>query len=131
MKHTIPDDRYYTEDHEWAKRDDNMVTIGITSHAQDALGDVVYVDLPPVGRLFNARESFGTVESVKAVSDLFMPISGTIVEVNQKLIDDPQTVNHDPHGTGWMIKVKLKDDTEFDQLLDATHYEKLLKKSAH
>jgi glycine cleavage system H protein len=120
-----PGDRKYTKDHEWIRVAGDTAEIGITDYAQQQLGDVVYVDLPDVGRAITAGESFGSIESVKAVSELFAPTSGEVVEVNPALKDHPETVNSDPHAT-WMVKVKLSDPASVDGLLDSSQYEGLL-----
>ena len=112
----------YTEDHEWIKIDGDLATVGITTHAQDALGDVVFVDLPSVGSSFAQKEVAGVVESVKAAADVFMPISGEITEVNEALRDDPSLANSDPLGAGWFFKVKLSDKSQLDALLDEAAY---------
>ncbi len=119
-----PTELRYTKDHEWARvESDGVITIGITDHAQDALGDVVYVELPEEGETFDAEEKFGVVESVKTVSDLFAPIAGTIVAVNGELEDAPETVNSDPYGAGWMIRIEPADGSAVDALLDASAYD--------
>jgi glycine cleavage system H protein len=112
----------YTEDHEWLNVDGDQATVGITQHAQDALGDVVFVDLPEVGKHIDAKEIAGVVESVKAAADVYMPIDGEIIEVNQALADDPSLANSDPLGNGWFFKVKLSDATQMDALMDETAY---------
>ena len=118
----------YTADHEWINLEDHAAaTVGITLHAQDALGDVVFVDLPEIGRSFKKGEVAGVVESVKAAADLYMPVSGEIVEVNEALRADPSLANSDPLGTGWFFKVKIVDQAEFEQLLDAPAYDALVK----
>jgi len=122
----IPEDLRYSPDHEWVRLDGGKATIGITDYAQDALGDVVYVDLPAVGAEVVTGESFGEVESTKSVSDLFSPTNGTILEVNTDLEDNPETVNSDPYGQGWIIVVELADAGEMDQLLDAEGYGNLI-----
>jgi glycine cleavage system H protein len=116
-----PADRKYTRDHEWVRVADGQGRVGITDYAQQQLGDVVYVELPAVGRTFAQGEQFGAVESVKAVSDLYCPVSGEVVRVNDTLGEHPETINRDPHGT-WLIVVKLTDATELDALLDARDY---------
>ena len=121
-----PTDRKYTKEHEWITADGAM---GITEHAQDALGDIVFVDLPKVGTEVTAGKAFGTVESVKAVSDLFAPASGTVTEVNGELATAPEKVNKDAHGT-WMLKIKLKDPEELNALLSAADYEKFVSEEA-
>ncbi len=118
----------YTPDHEWINIEDHDAAIvGITHHAQDALGDVVFVDLPEVGKTLKKGEVAGVVESVKAAADLYMPVSGEVVEVNSALKDDPSLANSDPLGAGWFFKVKVADMAEFDQLMDPPAYDALLK----
>ena len=118
----------YTPDHEWINIEDHeAAVVGITHHAQDALGDVVFVELPDVGRSFRKGEVAGVVESVKAAADLYMPVSGEVVEVNTALKDDPSLANSDPLGQGWFFKVKVADMAEFDQLMDPPGYDALLK----
>lgn len=112
----------YTEDHEWLKLDGDTATVGITVHAQDALGDVVFVDLPEVGKVLAPRDVAGVVESVKAAADVYMPVSGEIVEVNEALRADPSLANSDPQGAGWFFKVRLSDASQLDALLDETAY---------
>lgn len=112
----------YTEDHEWLTIDDNIATVGITHHAQDALGDVVFVDLPEVGKTFEPKAVAGVVESVKAAADVYMPVSGEITEVNEALRADPSLANSDPLGSGWFFKVKLSHPAELDALMDETSY---------
>ena len=120
----------YTEDHEWVKTEaDGSVTVGITIHAQDALGDVVFVDLPAVGASFAAKDVAGVVESVKAAADVYMPVSGEITEVNEALRDDPALANTDPLGAGWFFKVKLSDAAQLDGLMDPAAYDELVKNS--
>jgi glycine cleavage system H protein len=114
----------YTEDHEWINVDGDIATVGITAHAQDALGDVVFVDLPSVGSNFAQKEVAGVVESVKAAADVYMPISGEVTEVNEALRDDPSLANSDPLGAGWFFKVKLADKGQLDALMDETSYTK-------
>ena len=112
----------YTPDHEWLNIDGDMATVGITHHAQDALGDVVFVDLPEVGKTFAAKEVAGVVESVKAAADVYMPVTGVITEVNEALRDDPSLANSDPLNAGWFFKVKLSNPSELDALMDETSY---------
>ncbi len=112
----------YTEDHEWLKIDGDTATVGITVHAQDALGDVVFVDLPAVGTTLAQKDIAGVVESVKAAVDVYMPVSGEIIEINQALKDDPSLANSDPLGTGWFFKVKLSDASQLDALMDEATY---------
>jgi glycine cleavage system H protein len=119
----IPDDLLYTEEHEYLKQiGDGLYQVGVTDYAQGELGDIVYVELPDVGDAFARMEVFGTVEAVKAVSDLYSPISGEVVEVNAALADDPALVNNDPYGKGWMIKLRVTKPEELDQLLGSTEY---------
>ena len=126
----VPENLHYSKDHEWVKIEGDTGTVGITDHAQHALGDVVYVELPKVGDSFAAHESFGSVESVKAVSELFCPVGGEVVEVNESLQDDPEKVNSDPYGGAWMIKLRVKDAGEVDKLLSAIEYEDFIKADA-
>jgi glycine cleavage system H protein len=123
----VPDNLHYSKDHEWVRVENNVAVIGITDHAQEQLGDVVYVELPKPGESFSAHESFGSVESVKAVSEIFTPVSGEIAEVNGSLTDEPEKVNKDPYGDGWMIKVKMSAAGEVDSLLTAAEYEDFTK----
>jgi len=122
----FPEDLKYTRDHEWARVKGNRVTVGITDFAQDQLGDVVYVELPDVGDMVKKGEAFGVVESTKAVSDLFAPVSGKVIEVNDPLTDAPETVNDDPYEEGWMIVVEAANPSEQSDLLDAAAYEKFV-----
>lgn len=124
-----PAEYRYTKEHEWIKREGDTATVGITHHAQDQLGDVVFVELPDVGAHFDATQTFGTVESVKAVSDLYCPAAGSILEVNSELTDNPARVNEDPHGKGWLIKLKLDDAKAVDALLTAEQYQGFVKES--
>ena len=119
----------YTEDHEWVKIEGNIATVGITVHAQDALGDVVFVDLPAVGSTFAQKETAGVVESVKAAADVSMPLSGEVTEINEALKDDPSLANSDPMGAGWFFKVKLSNPAELDALMDETSYTEYEKNS--
>ena len=112
----------YTEDHEWLKIDGDIVTVGITVHAQDALGDIVFVELPAVGAVFAQKATAGVVESVKAAADIYMPISGEVTEVNEALRDDPSLANSDPLGAGWFFKLKLSEPAQLDALMDETSY---------
>ena len=123
----IPDDLHYSKDHEWVRVDGNVAVVGITDYAQDSLGDVVYVELPKIGEKFAANESFGSVESVKAVSEVFCPVSGEIVGVNDSLNDAPEKVNEDPYGEGWMIRVAMSNAGEVDSMLTAAEYEDFTK----
>jgi len=125
-----PKDLKYDREHEWVKVDGDVAVIGISHFAQDQLGEVVYVDLPSAGDSLNAGETFGEVESVKSVSELFSPVSGEIVEVNEALGDTPETVNEDPYGDGWMVKIKLANTAEVDALMTADEYEAFLAEEA-
>ena len=122
----IPDDRRYSQEHEWVQVEGDVGTVGITDHAAGELGDIVYVDLPEVGAEFSAGDAVGSIESVKAVADLYIPASGEIVEINHALDGDPGLVNNSPMDDGWLFKVKLADPGELDSLLDAAGYEELL-----
>lgn len=122
----IPKDLKYTKDHEWVKIDGDKVTIGVTDYAQDELGDIVYVEVESLDETLDRDEVFGTVEAVKTVSDLFLPLSGTIEEFNESLEDEPEKVNEDPYGEGWMVKVKLSDTEEINDLMSAKDYEELI-----
>ena len=121
----------YSKDHEWVKVDGDTATVGITTYAQEQLGDVVFVELPPVGARVTAHQSFGVVESVKAVSDLFAPVSGELVETNAELAKKPELVNQDPYGRGWMIVIKPANAGEWNQLLTAKQYEEHLAQGGH
>jgi glycine cleavage system H protein len=127
MMATYPAELRYTREHEWAKVDAKRARIGITHYAQDQLGDVVFVELPKVGAKVTQMQTFGVVESVKAVSDLFAPLSGVVAEVNQELTQQPERVNRDPYGTGWLIVVELSNPAEADKLMTAQQYEEFLK----
>jgi glycine cleavage system H protein len=122
----VPAELLYTTEHEWVERENNTVTVGITDWAQGELGDVVFVELPEVGAQVQQGEAFGTIEAVKAVSDLYSPITGKVVEINSALDDDPMVINQSPYGDGWMIKVEMEDESELDSLLDAAGYENLI-----
>ena len=124
----VPTELMYTREHEWVGVEGKIATIGITDWAQSELGDVVFVELPAVGREVKQGDAFGTIEAVKAVSDLYSPVSGKVIEVNSALDDDPMTVNREPYGDGWMIKVEMFDASELNQLLDPTNYSKLISK---
>jgi glycine cleavage system H protein len=122
----VPDGLRYSTDHEWARLDGGRVRVGITDYAQDALGDVVYVQIPAVGAAVAAGESFSEIESTKSVSDVYAPLTGTIVTVNDALADNPQLVNEDPYGDGWLCEIELADEAEFEGLLDAAAYRSLV-----
>jgi glycine cleavage system H protein len=123
----VPEDLHYSKDHEWVRVDGDQAVIGVTDYAQDSLGDVVYVELPKPGDEFAANESFGSVESVKAVSEVFTPVSGKIVQVNEALADEPEKVNSDSYGEGWMIRLQMSNPGEVDSLLTAAEYEDFTK----
>src|SRR5438874_81443 len=122
-----PEDMHFTKDHEWLRLESGQGVVGITDFAQHALGDVVYVELPKVGDKFSAGEPFGSVESVKSVNELFIPVSGEVAAVNEVLVDSPELVNSEPHSGGWMIRIKLTDPSEVDSLLSASEYEDFIK----
>ncbi|MEQ9618206.1 MAG: glycine cleavage system protein GcvH [Deltaproteobacteria bacterium] len=124
----IPDELKYTTDHEWAREEDEFLVIGITDFAQDALGEIVYIELPSEGDEITKGDPFGAVESTKAVSDLYAPVSGDVVEVNEVLLDSPETLNEDPYGEGWMIKVKPYDPEELDDLMNVEDYTEYVEK---
>ena len=121
-----PDDLLYSKEHEWLRVIDGSAVVGITGHAQEELGDVVYVELPKVGDTFDSGDTFGTVESVKAVSELFMPVSGEVVEINDELGDAPENVNKDPYGNGWMIRIRIRDASETVHLMSANAYDQYI-----
>jgi glycine cleavage system H protein len=123
---SIPKELKYTKEHEWVKIEGDIVTIGITDYAQGELGDIVFVELPEVDDEIEINESFGTIEAVKAVSDLYAPLTGKVIEINESLEDDPAIVNSDPYGQGWMIKVKLSNSDELDDLLGSDSYQELI-----
>lgn len=120
----FPNDVRYTKEHEWARAEGNIITIGITDYAQDSLGDVVYLELPAEGASVIKDETFGVIESVKAVSDLYSPISGTVMEINDALVDSPEVANDDPYGDAWMLKVEMSSPSEFKDLLTADEYKR-------
>jgi glycine cleavage system H protein len=122
----VPDDRKYSQEHEWVMVDGEIGTVGITDHAANELGDVVFVELPETGSEFNQGDTVGTIESVKAVADLYLPVSGEIVEINESVVDGPELVNADPMDSGWLVKVKLSDPAELDALMDAGAYNDLI-----
>ena len=122
----IPSELKYTKDHEWVKIDGDIATVGITDFAQSELGDIVYVEVETLDETLDKEEVFGTVEAVKTVSDLFLPLSGEIIEFNEALEDEPEKVNSDPYGEGWMVKIKISNPDEIDSLLDAEAYKELV-----
>ena len=123
----IPSDLKYTKDHEWIKIEGNIATVGITDFAQNELGDIVYVDVDTLDDTVEEGEVFGSVEAVKTVSDLFMPLTGEITEFNEELEDEPELVNTDPYGKGWMIKIEMSDNSQIEDLIDAEAYQNLIK----
>jgi glycine cleavage system H protein len=125
----FPEDLHYSRSHEWVRVDGDIATVGITEYAQKELGEVVYLELPEVGHVFDADQEFGTVESVKAVSELFSPVAGEIVEINKQAVEDPAALNDDPYGDGWMIKLKLSTE-DLSNLLDAAGYEAFVKEES-
>jgi glycine cleavage system H protein len=125
-----PEENLYTKDHEWVNVQGDLATVGITEYAQRELGDVVYVDLPEVGDIFEASDPFGSVESVKAVSEVFCPLSGEVIEVNSKLEQTPELVNQSPHQKAWMIRLRVSNPDELDELLSAEEYEEYLQEQA-
>jgi glycine cleavage system H protein len=126
----IPENLRYSKDHEWVKVEGDVASIGITDYAQHSLGDVVYVDMPRVGDKFGTHEAFGSVESVKAVSEIFTPVSGEVVEVNDSLNDTPEKVNSDPYGDAWFVKIKMENALEVDAMLSGEEYEEYLSANA-
>ncbi len=122
----IPVDLKYTEDHEWIRVEGDVAIVGVTDFAQGELGDVVFVEIETEGEELDKGETFGTVEAVKTVSDLFMPVGGEVAEFNEALADEPELINNDPYGKGWMIKIKIADNSELDALISAEEYQKLL-----
>jgi glycine cleavage system H protein len=126
----IPENLRYSKDHEWVSVEDDVATIGITDYAQHSLGDVVFIEFPKVGDTFQSHEAFGSVESVKAVSEIFTPVGGEIVEVNESLNDDAEKVNSDPYGDAWIIKIKMDNAGEADALLNSAEYEEYLSANA-
>lgn len=126
-----PENYRYTKEHEWLKIEGKIATVGITHHAQSQLGDIVYVDLPSVDDEFDAGDEFGSVESVKAVAEVFMPVSGAVTEVNENLEDSPELLNSDPHDGGWLLKIELKDSNELNDLMNATEYASFVDSENH
>ena len=128
MSYQVRDDYYYSKDHEWAHVDENIVTVGITEYAQKQLGEIVYIEFPEEGQKVTQGEPFGVVESVKAVRDLYAPVSGTVIEVNQALQDDPGAINDDPANEGWIIRVEMDQEKELASLMKSQDYLKLINK---
>ncbi len=126
-----PEDYRYTKEHEWIKKENSEATVGITSYAQKELGDIVYVELPSVGKKIAMGEAFGSIESVKAVSEIYAPLEMEIVAINTTVADQPELINQDPHGKGWLVKVKLASNADLDSLLRAHEYEELISQEKH
>jgi len=124
----VPPGLKYSKEHEWVATEESVATIGITDHAQDQLGEIVYLELPSVGEKISKDDPFGVVESVKAVSDIYAPVSGTVVEVNEGLPESPEVINEDPYGDGWLIKVRVSDLSELEDLMDGEEYEEMVAK---
>lgn len=122
----IPDNLFYTKEHEWISVEGDIVTLGITDFAQNELGDIVFVEVETVDEELDIEESFGTIEAVKTVSDMFMPVSGTVIELNEKLDAEPEIINKDPYGEGWIIKIKMSDTSQVDNLLSVEAYKELI-----
>ncbi|HEY8394997.1 MAG TPA: glycine cleavage system protein GcvH [Thermaerobacter sp.] len=122
MAHRVPGDLYYTQEHEWLRVEGREGVVGITDYAQDQLGDVVFVELPEIGAEFRRGEAFGVVESVKTVSDVYMPVTGRVIAVNEELADHPERVNEDPYGAGWLVRIEILHPEEIEELLDAEAY---------
>ncbi len=131
MDYKFPDNLKYTSTHEWVKIDDEEAIVGITDYAQYQLGDIVFVELPDIGMVFEKGSNAGEIESVKAVGDFIMPLSGEVIEINENLADAPELVNASPYGEGWMIKIKINHDDEFKDLLNVEQYKKLVEKEDH
>jgi len=125
----IPEDLRYTREHEWLLLDDGIVTFGITDFAQGELGDIVFIELPSLGDVMSTNDAVGTIEAVKTVADIFAPIGGEVVEVNERLADDPDLVNRDPYGEGWMVKLRVENEEELGDLLDASEYKGLVEQA--
>ncbi len=125
-----PDDLLYSKEHEWILNEDDVATIGITEHAQKELGDVVFAELPEVGATFDTNEAFGSVESVKAVSEVYMPVSGEVVETNESLLDAPEKINDDPYGEGWIIRIRLTNPAELEALMSSQEYSKYVEEES-
>ena len=126
-----PEEYSYTKEHEWIKKDGSEVTVGITNYAQKELGDIVYVDLPAAGKKFAMGEAFGSIESVKAVSEIYAPVNMEVVSVNSAVSDAPELINQDPHGKGWLVKIKLSNESDVDSLLNSQEYEELISQEKH
>jgi len=125
-----PDDLLYSKEHEWILNEDDLATLGITDHAQKELGDVVFVELPEVGATFDANQAFGSVESVKAVSEVYMAVSGEVVETNESLLDAPEKINDDPYGEGWILRIRLGNPTDLEALMSSQEYSKYVEEES-
>lgn len=128
MAHKVPEELYYTKDHEWAYVDENIVTVGVTSFAQESLGEIVYAELPDEGQKVTQNEPFGVIESVKAVSDLYAPVTGTVIEMNTALVEKPGIINDDPWNEGWLVRIEMDTEKELAALMRAPEYKKLIAK---
>ena len=122
----LPQNLKYTKEHEWVKIDDDLLAVGITDHAQSELGDIIFIEFPDLSQMISKDDSFGTIEAVKTVADLFAPVSGKIIEINQDLEDNPELVNSDPYGEGWIVKITDFDKSQLDALLDSNNYEEII-----
>ena len=122
----LPNDLKYTKEHEWVRIDDNILTVGITDHAQSELGDIIFIEFPELNQMISKDEPFGTIEAVKTVADLFGPVSGKVIEINEALEDSPDLVNSDSYGQGWIVKITCTDDSQLDDLLDSEKYKEMI-----
>ena len=122
----LPNDLRYTKEHEWVRIDDNILTVGITDHAQSELGDIIFIEFPELNQMISKDEPFGTIEAVKTVADLFGPVSGKVIEINEALEDSPDLVNSDSYGQGWIVKITYTDDSQLDDLLDSEKYKEMI-----
>ena len=122
----LPNDLRYTKEHEWVRIDDNILTVGITDHAQSELGDIIFIEFPELNQMISKDEPFGTIEAVKTVADLFGPVSGKVIEINEALEDSPDLVNSDSYGQGWIVKINCTDDSQLDDLLDSEKYKEMI-----
>ena len=122
----LPNDLKYTKEHEWVRIDDNILTVGITDHAQSELGDIIFIEFPELNQMISKDEPFGTIEAVKTVADLFGPVSGKVIEINEALEDNPDLVNSDCYGQGWIVKITCTDDSQLDDLLDSEKYKGMI-----
>lgn len=121
---TYPNDRLYTDEHEWVRVDEDLCTLGVTQYAEHELGEVVFVELPEVGQVFDAHDEIGTIESVKAVAEVYTPVAGEVVEINDAVVDSPELINDDPHGDGWLVKIRFSSSADLKPLMNAEGYEK-------